>query len=259
MYKKVHRDDSSIQEEWVTTDEFHKEMEDLVFKVPADLFLPCGGRPETIDGMNWHKLFDRNGKASVRVITEGANSFITPEARAEIQKKGVIVLRDASANKCGVICSSYEIIANLLMTEKEFLLHKEAYVKDVFAILEKRAEEEATLIFKRHREGNGSYFFTEISDAVSGEINDHYSKLFAFFQNRPELVSRHLFQKTILDHLPAFVRANKKIKARVGSLPLKIQCAILASEIGTRIVYHGGWETNLESRLSQYLKEHEPI
>jgi glutamate dehydrogenase len=145
------------------------------------------------------------------------------------------------------------------MTEKEFLLHKEAYVKDVFAILEKRAEEEATLIFKRHREGNGSYFFTEISDAVSGEINDHYSKLFAFFQNRPELVSRHLFQKTILDHLPAFVRANKKIKARVASLPLKIQCAILASEIGTRIVYHGGWETNLESRLSQYLKEHEPI
>jgi glutamate dehydrogenase len=259
LYKKVHRHESSIQEEWVTTDEFHKEMEDLVFRVPADLFLPCGGRPETIDGMNWHKLFDRNGKASVRVITEGANSFITPEARVEIQKKGVIVLRDASANKCGVISSSYEIIANLLMTEKEFFLHKEAYVKDVYAILEKRAEEEAMLIFKRRREGNGSSFFTEISDAVSREINDHYSKLFAFFKNRPDLVSRPLFQKTILDHLPAFVRTNKKIKARVGSLPLKIQCAILASEIGTRIVYHGGWERNLESRVSQYLKEHEPI
>jgi glutamate dehydrogenase len=259
LYKKVLRHDISIQEKWVTTDEFHKEMEDLVFKIPADLFLPCGGRPETIDGMNWHKLFDRDGKSSARVITEGANSFITPEARTEIQKKGVIVLRDASANKCGVISSSYEIIANLLMTEEEFLLHKEAYVKDVFAVLEKRAEEEAMLIFRRHREVNSNSLFTEISDAVSKEINDHYSKLFSFFQNRPELVSRPLFQKTILDHLPALIGKNKRIKARVGGLPLKIQCAILASEIGTRIVYLGGWEMNLESKLNQYLKKHEHI
>jgi len=97
------------------------------------------------------------------VITEGANSFITPAARSEIQKKGVIVLRDASANKCGVISSSYEIIANLLMTAKEFLAHKEAYVQDVLAILEKRAEEEANLIFRRYREADGKLFYTDIS------------------------------------------------------------------------------------------------
>ena len=44
------------------------------------------------------------------VIT-GANSFLTPEARPQLQRKGVIIMRDASANKCGVISSSYEIIA----------------------------------------------------------------------------------------------------------------------------------------------------
>ena len=37
------------------------------------------------------------------------------------------------------------------MSEKEFLDHKEAYVRDVLAILEKRAGEEADLIFERRR------------------------------------------------------------------------------------------------------------
>jgi glutamate dehydrogenase len=117
LYRKVTGSTGSLQEEWITADEFYKEMDDLLFRVPVDLFLPCGGRPETIDGANWHRLFEGNGKPGVKVITEGANSFITPKAREEIQKKGVIVLRDASANKCGVISSSYEIIANLLMSE----------------------------------------------------------------------------------------------------------------------------------------------
>jgi glutamate dehydrogenase len=169
LYRKVSRSADGLQEDWITADEFHREMDDLVFRMPVDLFLPCGGRPETIDGANWQRLFEGNGNAGPRVISEGANSFITPKAREEIQKKGVIVLRDASANKCGVISSSYEIIANLLMSEKEFLLHKEEYVKDVLSILERRAEEEAHLIFKRHRENAGSKLYTEISNAISEE------------------------------------------------------------------------------------------
>jgi hypothetical protein len=38
-------------------------------------------------------------------------------------------------------------------------------------------------------------------------------------------------------------------------LPSKIKCAILASEIASFIVYHGGWEVDLESRLKAYLKQ----
>ncbi|MBU2497446.1 MAG: NAD-glutamate dehydrogenase, partial [Proteobacteria bacterium] len=202
LYMKVIRHGGGIQEKWVTSDEFHKQIDDLVFRVPADLFLPCGGRPETIDGANWHKLLDKNGKAGMKVIIEGANSFITPEARTEIQKKGVIVLRDASANKCGVISSSYEVLANLLMSEKEFLANKEAYVKDVMAILDKRAEDEANLIFRRNREEGGKQYFTEISNAISREINEHYSTIFAFFQERPELADQPIYRKALLNHLP---------------------------------------------------------
>jgi len=255
LYRKVIRGDKGVEETWITVDEFYKEMDELVFTVSTDLFLPCGGRPETIDRSNWQRLLDSGGKPTIRVITEGANSFITPVARSDIQKKGVIVLRDASANKCGVISSSYEIIANLLMTAKEFLAHKEAYVQDVLAILEKRAEEEANLIFRRYREGNGKLFYTDISNAISEEINGHYAKLFSYFQGCPELCDHPLFRKVLLAHLPALIRQNPKFRTRVRKLPPKIKMAILSSEIATRIVYHGGWEMDFEGKLKEFVKE----
>ena len=227
----------------------------MIFSVSTDLFLPCGGRPETIDKNNWQRLLDPNGKPTVRVITEGANSFIAPEARTEIQKKGVIVIRDASANKCGVISSSYEIIANLLMTTKEFLAHKEAYVQDVLEILEKRAEEEARLIFRRYRENNGKLFYTQISDAISVEINEHYARLFPLFQAHPGWPDQALFRKVFLAHLPALIRKDPKFRSRIRRLPPKIKYAILSSEIASHIVYHGGWEINPERQLKEFVKK----
>jgi glutamate dehydrogenase len=254
LHRKVICADSGVEEIWITTDEFYTELENLIFSVSADLFLPCGGRPETIHGKNWQDLFAEDGTPTARVISEGANSFITPEAREEIQKRGIVVLRDASANKCGVISSSYEIIANLLMTEKEFLRHKENYVKDVLGILDKRARDEASLIFRRYRENRGKLLYTEISRSISNEINDHYAMLFAFFQARPELSEQRLFRRALLNHLPAFIRESPKYRARVKDLPPKIKHAILASEIASLIVYGGGWEIDLEGRLREYLK-----
>jgi len=255
LFKKVVRRSEGVEESWVTADEFYREIDELIFSVSTDLFLPCGGRPETIDKNNWQRLLDPNGKPTIRVITEGANSFITPEARAEIQKKGVIVIRDASANKCGVISSSYEIIANLLMTTKEFLTHKEAYVQDVLNILEKRAEEEARLILRRYRENNGKLFCTQISDAISVEINEHYAHLFPLFQAHPGWSDQPLFRKVFLAHLPALIRKNPKFRSRIKRLPPKIKHAILSSEIASHIVYHGGWEINLERQLKEFVKK----
>jgi len=255
LYKKLIRTNTGVEEHWATSDEFHREIDSLIFKVPADLFLPCGGRPETIDTNNWQKFFDGNKPPTVKVIAEGANSFITPEARVEIQKKGIVVLRDASANKCGVISSSYEIIANLLMTEREFIKNKEAYVEDVLEILEKRAEQEVNLIFKRHRESKGEVRYTEISSAISHEINDHYARLFAFFQEQPRLSDQPGFRKVLLNHLPRFIREKAKYRARTKSLPPKIKYAILASEIASSIVYEGGWEMDFETRIKGFVKQ----
>ena len=190
LYRKVIRTTKGLQEEWISVDEFSREFGELPFSVPADLFIPGGGRPETIDMHNWERFLRSDGAPSSKVIVEGANSFIAPDARFHLQKKGVIIMRDASANKCGVISSSYEIIANLLLTEEEFLANKELYVADVLQILEKRAADEARLILKRRREQPG-LLCTEISNSISTEINTHYADFSAFSRNaRKSVCSR---------------------------------------------------------------------
>jgi len=253
LFRRVHRTESGVEEQWVTSDEFYREFDGLLFTVPADLFIPAGGRPETIDGGNWSRLLREDGTSTARAIVEGANSFLTPEARARLQERGIVILRDASANKCGVISSSYEIIANLLMTEKEFLAHKEAYVVDVLAILEKRAEDEANLIFRRRLASAGKLSCTDISDGISVEINGHYATLFDFFQRRPELCLKVPFRNALLAHLPRFIRDSPRYRMRVKKLPAKYRSAILASEIASTIVYQGGFERSLEEDLKGYL------
>lgn len=253
LYKRAERTETGVAQRWVTMDEFYREFDALPFTVRADLFLPAGGRPETIDGSNWRRYLGEDGSPSAPVIVEGANSFLTPEARTALQKAGTVILRDASANKCGVISSSYEIIANLLMSEKEFLARKEEYVRDVLGILEKRASDEAELIFRRRRESGDALLCTEISDALSGEINGHYARLFRFFQERPGLAPTRPFREAILDHLPALLRRTPRFRKRVGTLPPKYRSAILAAEIAARIVYRGGFEPNLEEDLRRYL------
>ncbi|MBU5637640.1 NAD-glutamate dehydrogenase [Geomonas sp. Red69] len=252
LYRKVTMGASGVCEQWISIDEFSREFGDLVFTTEADLFIPGGGRPETIDAGNWERFFLPDGTPSARAIIEGANSFITPEARTRLQKRGVIIMRDASANKCGVISSSYEIIANLLMKDSEFLAEKKEYVAGVISILEKRAADEARLILKRHRE-SPTLPCTEISDAISTEINGYYARLFRFFQGRPELLGQPPFRRVILAHLPALVAEKALYRRRIGSLPQKYLCAILAAELGSSMVYRGDQETEFEDILRLHI------
>ncbi len=252
-HRKMSRGMDGLKEEWLDIDDFYRVYNSLVFTVKSDLFIPAGGRPETIDGQNWRSFLDERRAPTARVIVEGANSFITPEARVQLQKSGAVIMRDASANKCGVISSSYEIIANLLLSEDEFLEHKDRYVWDVLAILEKRAADEARLILKRRRDSGNNLFCTEISDAVSLEINGHYSRLFSFFSARPELCLKLPFRKALLNHLPALLRETPAFRRRIGKLPKKYQCAILAAEIGSSLVYSGDQQADFEEMIKRHL------
>lgn len=252
-HRKVSRRAGELVEEWLEIDDFYRAYNSLVFTVAVDLFIPAGGRPETIDGQNWRSFLDERGTPTARVIVEGANSFITPEARVQLQKSGVVIMRDASANKCGVISSSYEIIANLLLTEREFLEHKERYVRDVLAILEKRAADEARLILRRRRESGDSQLYTEISDQISQNINSYYARLFEFFSARPELCLQNPFRQAILAHLPAMLRETPAFRRRIRHLPRKYQCAILAAEIGSSLVYTASREADFEEMIRRHL------
>ncbi len=252
QYRRVSRAASGeLREDWLSLDDFSREWGALIFTVPADLFLPAGGRPETIDQDNWSRFLLRDGTPSAQAIVEGANSFITPAARVELQKAGVLIMRDASANKCGVISSSYEIIANLLLDEEEFLATKAAYVEGVLKILEKRAADEARLILRRRRQTGK--LCTEISDDVSKEINANYARLFAFFSARAELPLTDPYRRAILSHLPPLLRDAPE---RLAQLPAKYRAAILAAEIGSSMVYRGGAEEEFEDAIKLHLARH---
>ena len=239
LYKKVIMTEQGLEEFWVSTDKFYKEFNSLAFTVEADLFIPAGGRPETIDKDNYERYLNAQGKPSARVIVEGANSYITPIARIELQRAGAVIIRDASANKCGVISSSYEIIANLMLSEEEFLTHKKEYVEDVIGKLNAMSEREANLILDRYAESNGATPYTDISNDISREINEHYARIFSYFSNNPELSNQTAYQNAMLLHMPHLIGATDSFKKRISKLPEKVKYAILASKLSSAIVYEG--------------------
>ncbi len=238
LYKQLKKTSLGLEEDWISTDEFNKIFNQLTFTVETDLFIPAGGRPETIAMHNVDQFFKEEGEPSVRVIVEGANSFITPDARRVLQQRGVVIMRDASANKCGVISSSYEIIANLTLSEAEFLAHKQQYVNDVIAILNRMAEQEARVVIKRQREAGGKITYTDISTQVSQEINAHYARMFAYFQANPHLVHEAAYKQAMLAHMPALIQ-TEQFKERIERLPEKVKYAILASKLASSMVYFG--------------------
>lgn len=255
LFRKALRTRDGIDDRWITTDSFNRDFEGLIYGVEADLFIPAGGRPETIDDESWPRLFTDDGRPTCRAIVEGANSFLTPRARDEIQRRGVVVIRDASANKCGVIASSYEIIANLLMSEDEFLGHKDEYVSGVIDILKARAEAEARLILSRHAKRDARKSFTEISETISSEINELYERLFDYFQKHPLLWKKPIYRDCLLGHLPGLIRKTPLYRRRVSRLPSKYRNAILAAELAASMVYQGKTRPTLNERVTSFLKK----
>ncbi len=127
-------------------------------RLVADAFIPAGGRPSTIDMTNYKKYLQADGSPSARLIVEGANLFISNEARQALyEDAGVMIVKDSSANKCGVITSSYEICAAMLLKEDEFFENKEAIVREVIDKLKEMAKLEAELLFKEYEYVKGKF------------------------------------------------------------------------------------------------------
>ena len=154
-----------------------------------------------------------------------------------------------------MISSSYEIIGNLLLSEEEFLVHKERYVKDVLAILEKRAAGEANLLVRLHREEGGKRSWTALSAAISSRINAHKAELFRLFQSRPNLARESRYQHALLAHVPRMIREDPEPCRRVERLPQKYVSAILAAEIGTTMVYREELRPDYEAALDAYVRQ----
>jgi len=206
----------------------------------ADIFIPAGGRPYSVNDNNWKTFVGEDGKPTVRAIVEGANIFFTPGAREKLQEQGILQIKDSSANKTGVICSSYEIIASLILAPLEFKKIKERYVKEVIDILRIKADQEAKLLFREYANFDGHKTLVELSLEISKEINEVTDALLEEFgQNQKEMLADGLFQSLVYKHCPPIL--VDKFRDRIlTKMPPAHQIAIVSAYIASYIVYREG-------------------
>jgi glutamate dehydrogenase len=211
----------------------------------ADIFVPCGGRPESVALSNVEQVLDKNGKARFNIIVEGANLFFTQNARLVLEEKGVIIFKDSSANKGGVTSSSLEVFSALALNDEEFsekMMVKDknvpafhqAYIADVHHIIEENARLEFECIWREH-EKTGTPRCV-LSDELSKKIND----LNDHIQTSPLWDNEKLRNKILSDACPKTLLnlvGMEKIHARVPETYLR---AIFGSSLASRFVYECG-------------------
>lgn len=215
--------------------------------VRADIFLPAGGRPDTINSGNWKDFLDDQGRPMARAIVEGANLFVSDTARERLEEAGVMFLHGSSANKTGVITSSYEVLAGMLLTDEEFLEIKREYVRQVKAILEAKARAEARLILREHVYSGRKRPLTDISFAVSREINELGDRIASVLGD--SVVNLHedtALCEVLLSSCPP-VLTERYADRIVDQLPRRYQFAVLGAHFSSRIVYSEGlgWLTRV--------------
>ncbi|GAM27950.1 hypothetical protein SAMD00019534_111260 [Acytostelium subglobosum LB1] len=211
----------------------------------ADLFVPCGGRPEAVGLTNVDKLFTASGESRFPIIVEGANLFFTQKARLMLEEKGAIIFKDASANKGGVTSSSLEVLSALALKDEEFDQHMcvkdgvvpafyDAYIKDVHHIIESNARLEFECIWNEHAKTKTPR--TILTDLISNKINSltdsiQESSLWDNVDLKRKIISAAC-PKTLLNLLGV-----DQIIARV---PVSYVKAIFGSYLASRFVYECG-------------------
>lgn len=224
------------KEEWIGASEANRRYGQVMNTIQADVFLPCGGRPRTLHAKNWEKFLDETGQPTAKLIVEGANLYLDEEARVKLESKGVLVIKDSSANKCGVICSSFEILSGLLLTPEEFAEVKPRLIPEILKILRTRALEEAKLLMMEREDGRS---VVKASDTVSERIN-HFTDL--LFSEMERLMDSRGLKKKLeqveLDYLPPLMR--ELASDRVKSLPLLYRKSLLSCFLASQLIYQRG-------------------
>ncbi|XPV74773.1 MAG: NAD-glutamate dehydrogenase domain-containing protein [Desulfovibrio sp.] len=222
--------------------------------VKADIFIPAGGRPDTINAKNWKQFLQPSGEPSALAIVEGANIFISDEARDHLEAAGVAFIPGPSANKTGVICSSYEILAGLILDDDEFLEIKTDYIDEVLDILRVRARSEARLLLHEYKMRGMKVPLSELSYAISTTINSLGDIISKYLHERFDCEdagcdSMHkdkALRKLLLDYCPA-VLATGYPERVVEETPLAHRIAVIASYMASSLVYEEGvrWVSNI--------------
>lgn len=165
-------------EDWISGSDMNHLLRHNVHQTKTDVFIPSGGRPRTLNQANIEDFLDETGVPTSRLIIEGANLYLTPQARRFLEENGVLIIKDSSANKTGVICSSFEILCGLVLSDEEFISNKTQLVSEILERLKLCASNEANLLLRTLKEEGG--YLTDISDLISKRINQFTYELLDF-------------------------------------------------------------------------------
>lgn len=234
----LRKKEGKIVEDWLSSSEANYLYRNNVHQVVVDVFIPGGGRPRTLHDENYVDYLDDRGKPTSKAIIEGANLYLTPWARKKLENLGVLIIKDSSANKAGVICSSFEVLCGLILTEEEFLEEKSQLVKEILQILHDRAYDEVQLILSAH--DKTKKLFSDISDRISSKINKFTDQLLDYLETRE--LSRNQtdpFIQCLINYCPPAIR-NKYQQRLLERIPMNHIKAIIASRIASMLVYKKG-------------------
>jgi len=215
----------------------------------ASVFVPCGGRPEAVDLNTVSSLFREDGTPRFKYIVEGANLFITQEARLRLEANGVVLFKDASANKGGVTSSSLEVLAALSFSDEEFFEHMQVrngvvppfyseYVRQVQFIIEKNAELEFEALWRDGLKSGKpkSILSDELSYAIV-KLNEELRST-TLWDNVP------LRRVVLCEAFPAVLLEKIGLDTLLKRVPQSYVKAIFGSYLASRFVYQYGTDSS---------------
>ncbi|EGO23766.1 NADH-dependent glutamate dehydrogenase [Serpula lacrymans var. lacrymans S7.9] len=213
----------------------------------ADLFVPCGGRPEAVNISNVAALIDAEGKPHFKYVIEGANLFFTQQARMYLEKRKVVLFKDSSTNKGGVTSSSLEVLAGLALATQDYvdlMIFKDgkpstfyqSYVRDIQTKITENAAAEFQCIWREHSRLQGAKARTQISDELSSTLNNLQAELESsdLFEDVPSRkgVMRRAMPKTLVEKVG--------LDALLERLPEPYQRALFSSWVASHFIYKYG-------------------
>ncbi|MCX7705760.1 MAG: NAD-glutamate dehydrogenase [bacterium] len=178
-------------------------MRKFIEKASINVFIPCGGFKDTINANNVDSFIELFRE--LKIIVEGANVFFDDTARDFIAEKGILQIRDSSANKGGVTSSSIaEVLPSFLLGDEyeKFLVWDQRtrmdLVKSVFSIIEKNAIAETEMLIALREKTKKPLHL------LSTETSEMLFELQAILYNQLTkiLKKRNLVEKIIESYVP---------------------------------------------------------
>ena len=230
--------------------------------IEADLFVPCGGRPDSVNINNVSQMFKEDEVTPrFKYIVEGANLFITRDARRVLEDAGVILMKDATCNKGGVTSSSLEVLASLAMTGEQ---HAELmcvkgdkvpefyknYVIGVQEVIERNARMEFKACWRERQSGKYKYMI-EITDLLSKKINSVNDQLQASgVLDRNEKLKRVILEQALPPTLLEVVSMDEMLER----VPDNYLNAICGCYFAAHYVYKYGLQGS-EVQILDFIQE----